>query len=82
MLDETQEGAIDDYILEEQAKIAKAKEDLNNLKIKNSVTITNKSTKEQLLSFITNTVKGNLFNFNSSEEYDNLSELELSLIHI
>jgi hypothetical protein len=76
LLDETQEGATDDYILEEQAKIAKAKEDLNNLKIKNSVTITNKSTKEQLLSFITNAVKGNLFNFNSSEEYDNLSELE------
>ena len=49
---------------------------LNNLKTQDNVVVTNKTIKERLIASFTNIVKGNLFNFNSSEDYDNLKELE------
>ena len=65
-----------EYIADEINKIEKAREELNSLNTADKTEVTNQTIKEKLLSPLTNMIKGNLFNFESSEEYDNLSDLE------
>ena len=71
-----QNGTYEDYINQENARIADGLEKLAALKVSDQVDVTGSTIKDKLLESFTNSVKTSLFNFNASEEYDNVAELE------
>lgn len=70
--DENKQEAFNESV----AKTQNALEQINNLGLKDSSKVDNKSIKEKLVSSFTKFVKTTLFNFNVSDTYDNLTELE------
>jgi hypothetical protein len=70
------QGIHGEFVEDEKNRLQPVFTKLNNLKTQDNVVVTNKTIKERLIASFTNIVKGNLFNFKSSEEYDNIKELE------